>query len=190
MRPEANRALGVEALELLAIGPLPDTAAELALRLSCEVHLPCRLAHGEVAVPPLLGRDGQGDADALLATLEARAAPGAVLVGLTAQDLALPIFTFVFGRARQAGAAAVVSVARLDPVFYGLPPRPELRLRRTLDEVRHELGHAAGLVHCADRSCLMSFAGSVEKVDARGSAFCADCAGTLPAWLAAPAAGP
>jgi archaemetzincin len=105
------------------------------------------------------------------------------MVGITDLDLAVPVFTFVFGRARERGRAALVSVARLDPSFYGLPADAELRLARTVLEILHELGHLAGLRHCADQACLMRFAGSVAAVDLRGSAFCAGCSERLPRWL-------
>jgi archaemetzincin len=173
----------IETLELVGLGPLsPGLAVELVTRLSRRVRAPCRLEVGdrEPELPRVPGR-AQIDADALLERLEARPLEaGAVVVGLTACDIAIPIFTFVFGRARSPGQAAVVSTARLDPAFYGLPTDPERTARRTIDEILHELGHVAGLRHCDDPACLMRFAGSVEHVDARGSEFCARCAARLP----------
>jgi archaemetzincin len=175
----------VEAVHLLPVGPFPRALAEeLAARLSRHVSASCRVVD---AAPPELvrlpGRD-QVDADGLLGTLEARATPAdTVLVGLTRLDIAIPIFTFVFGRARQGGRAAVVSLARLDPTFYGLAPDPDLLARRAAHEVVHELGHVASLAHCADAACIMSFAGSVERVDVRGSGFCDSCRARLPGWL-------
>lgn len=175
-----------DSLRLLVIGPGPPLPVpDLAARLSRRVALPCH------AGAPVEGLDlatlpgrGQVDADRLLARIHAwPAEPGAVLVGLTALDVAIPIFTFVFGRARLGGRAALVSTARLDPRFYGLPSDPLLAARRTTDEVIHELGHVAGLRHCDDALCLMRFAGSVDQVDARGSAFCPGCERRLPAWL-------
>jgi archaemetzincin len=127
----------------------------------------------------------QLDADALLRNLEARAPADVVLVGVTPFDVGVPIFTFVFGRARQGGSAAVVSLARLDPSFYGLPADPEKATRRAVDEILHELGHVAGLRHCEDSSCLMRFVASVDQIDVRGSAFCTPCAARLPHWLLA-----
>jgi archaemetzincin len=160
---------------------------DLAARLSRRLHVPCRI-DGEVRLEtPLLPERAQVDADALLALLEAQtAASREVTVALIALDLAIPVFTFVFGRARQGGRAALVSLARLDPGFYGLPQDRELLTHRALLEVVHELGHVASLAHCRDVGCIMSFAGSVERVDVRGSDFCADCATQLPAWMARP----
>jgi archaemetzincin len=182
----AEAAARAEALELQPVGGLsPSALDELAERLSRHVELPCRPLPPvpDLPVARLAGR-GQLDANALLAALEARAtSPGRLLVGVTAEDIAVPVFTFVFGLARQGGRAAVVSLARTDPAFYGLPEDEELRWGRAVAEVLHELGHLAALEHCADGSCLMSFAGNVERVDARGGRFCPACAARLPAWL-------
>jgi archaemetzincin len=177
----------IETLTLLPVGPLGNVRAEdLVERLSRRTSAPWRLLPPapDAALLRLAGR-GQVDADALLARLEAEAPAGSVLVGLTSQDLAIPIFTFVMGRARQGGQAALVSLARLDPAFYGLPPDPDLLAARAVVEVRHELGHVAGRSHCDQAACLMSFAGSVERVDVRGSEFCPACAALLPRWLRA-----
>ena len=181
----ADAALLAEALDLQPIGPLaPGTLPMLAERLSRRLHLPCHvLPDAALPLPRLSGRD-QLDAAALLAGLESRAAaPHRRVVGVTAEDIALAIFTFVFGLARQGGHACLVSLARTDPGFYGLPSDADLRDRRAVAEILHELGHLATLDHCPDRGCLMSFAGTIEKVDTRGTRFCAPCTARLPAWL-------
>jgi archaemetzincin len=179
---------GVEELHVLRLDPFPrPLAEEIASGLSRRVHAGCRVsASPSPPAPPRLPERDQADADAVLEQLEARPAPArAVVVGLTSLDIAIPVFTFVFGRARQGSHAALVSLARLDPAFYGLPADPGLLTKRAVDEIVHELGHAAGLPHCRDAACLMSFAGSVEKADVRGSRFCGECRARLPAWLAA-----
>jgi archaemetzincin len=155
--------------------------------LSRRISIPC---HVDVPIPEtevthLPDRD-QLDADALLRDLEARAPDGAVLLGVTPLDVGIPIFTFVFGRARQGGTAALVSLARLEPAFYGLPADPEQAARRAVDEMLHELGHVASLRHCENAACLMSFAASVDRVDVRGSTFCGSCAERLPRWILVP----
>jgi len=178
-----------EAVRLLPIGDMSRIRVEdLAARLSRRIPVPCRVDQAPLMAPPLLADREQGDADALLAQLEAEAGAGReVTVGVVALDLAIPIFTFVFGRARQGGLVALVSLARLDPGFYGLPEDREILTHRTLVEVVHELGHVAGLPHCPDAACVMSFAGSVERVDVRGHDFCAACTVRLPPWMARPA---
>jgi len=181
-----GEAPAIEAIHLAPVGALTHSfMEELAGGLSRRVPVPCRIrgAFLEAERQRLPGR-AQADADRLLASLEAGAAdPGAAVVGVTDLDLGIPVFTFVFGRARASGHAAVVSVARLDPAFYGLPPRGEVRLQRTVLEILHELGHVAGLRHCRNHPCLMRFAGSVAAVDVRGSTFCGACAERLPRWL-------
>ena len=184
MEDEAARE--AEGLDLLPVGPLPrGTIEALAARLSRDVALPCR-AQPPPPLPllPLPGRE-QLDAFALLRELEGLTTRdrGRILVGVTARDVATPVFAFVFGLARPGGRAILVSLARLDPRFYGLAPDDDLRDARAAAEIRHELGHLAALEHCPDAGCLMGFAGSVEKADARGSRFCPVCTRRLPPWL-------
>ena len=179
-----------EAVDLLPVGRLPaGTLEALAMRLSRRVEVACHvLPSVNLPMRRIPNRD-QLDANALLEAVEAWATSDSrLLVGVTAEDIAIPVFTFVFGVARQSGRACVVSLARTDPSFYGLPPDPALRDERAVAEVLHEMGHLAALEHCPDRGCLMSFAGNIERVDTRGSRFCGACRDRLPHWLRGPEA--
>jgi archaemetzincin len=172
---ERNR---VRELRFLTIGSFPRAdVQQLMARVSGRVALPCRLAAGgdEIELPLLEGRD-QAYADRLLEQLEARATPGRILVGVTLKDIGNPLFSFFFGQARLQGSAVLVSLARLSPLFYGLPDDPELTMRRATIEVLHELGHVAGLEHCDDYGCIMHLANNVGAIDVRGSSYCARCA--------------
>lgn len=181
-RPEVAEWTELEVAGLGSVGAevLDAVLAELSRRVA----LPVRRVL--VAVDPpartVPGRR-QLDADHLLARLETAGTQQRPLVALTADDLALPIFTFVFGRARLGGTAALVSLARLHPEFYGMPADERLLVRRTVAEVLHELGHVAGLEHCAEPECLMRFAASVEAADLRGDSFCPECRERLPESL-------
>lgn len=182
MSPEAG---APRRLRLVSLALPEGTAPEqLAERISRRVGLPCQLdPHGPLPELKALPGRSQWDARPLLEWLAARVAPRELVLGLTGRDLGLPIFSHVFGLAQDGGSVAVVSLARLDPAFDGLPPDPERPLRRTLGEALHELGHLAGLKHCPEPACLMRFAGTVEKADARGQVFCPACHARLPAWL-------
>ena len=170
-------------IEVLEVAAPPRALVEaVTAALSRRVSVPCsiRSAPEEFQVPHIPGRN-QADADRLLAAVEAlEPPPGHLLVGLTAEDIGHPIFTHFFGRARHYGSAAVVSLARLTPAFYGLPEDLELTVRRTVREIVHEMGHLVGLEHCDDWQCIMRFASTVEAIDNRGLAFCATCATELP----------
>jgi archaemetzincin len=187
-----DAALLAEAVDLQPVaGTPPETLEALAARLSRFVELPVHVLPPAAFVPRRISSRDQLDAGALLEAVESRATSDSrLLVGVTAEDIAIPVFTFVFGLARQGGRACLISLARTDPAFYGLPPDPELRDERAVCEVLHELGHLATLEHCPDRSCVMSFAGNIERVDTRGSRFCATCAARLPGWLRGPSRMP
>jgi len=173
----------VRCLELRGLGGLPrELGVELASQLSRRVALPCRLGEGlDDLTIPWMDERSQVDADRLLGLLEQRdLPPGTVLVGVTTLDIGNPIFSFFFGLAHRGGRAALVSLARLDPVFYGLDADPALTLERAVREVLHEVGHVAGLGHCHDNACVMHFASAVELIDVRGEDFCDNCAVDLP----------
>ncbi|HUI53908.1 MAG TPA: archaemetzincin [Bryobacteraceae bacterium] len=98
------------------------------------------------------------------------------LVAVTGRDLFIPVLTFVFGHAQLGGRLAVISLARLRQEFYGLAPNREVLFDRAYKEALHETGHTLGLVHCADRNCVMSLATNVRQIDSRNGAYCAVCA--------------
>jgi archaemetzincin len=177
---------GVGALCFLPLDEAAERAAEaLVAGVSRRLAVPCRLLPlAEVGTwPHLEGRD-QVDADRLLGRLERTQPDVAVedefLIGITGRDIGSPLFTHFFGRARKFGTAALVSLARLAPDFYGLEPDERLARRRAEAEVVHEVGHLLGLGHCRVPSCVMRFAGTVGAIDLRGGQFCPGCARRLP----------
>jgi archaemetzincin len=97
------------------------------------------------------------------------------MIGITTSDLFIPILTFVFGEAQLDGKVGIVSSARLSQEFYGLPPNQSLLKRRLIKEIKHELGHTFGIVHCSLRECVMSVANNIADVDAKGISFCEGC---------------
>ncbi|NKE72819.1 hypothetical protein MNODULE_18880 [Nitrospiraceae bacterium HYJII51-Mn-bac16s-1-B09] len=98
------------------------------------------------------------------------------VLGVVALDLYAADLNFVFGEADSREGVAVVSVARLKPEFYGLPPDDALLHLRLLKEAVHELGHTYGLGHCPDLTCVMHFSNELKETDQKGESFCPECA--------------
>ncbi len=97
------------------------------------------------------------------------------IVGVLSVDLFVPVFTHVFGEARQGGSVALVSLFRLgkDPVE---PDQPSAgMLERAAKVALHELCHLYNLTHCENHECLMHFSGSLEDLDKTPIAFCRYC---------------
>ena len=162
---------------------------ELVRRVSRRVTWPCRLVTEPWTQPfPRIQTPGRDvvNLDKLLELVVASPhAQETILVGITSQDIATPLFAYHFGGVRPGSLAAVVSWARLCPAWYGEPEDLETTLRRAELEVLHELGHVWGLHHCRDFACVMRFAPTVEALDVRGTTFCRPCrttrgAGRLP----------
>lgn len=165
-------------LRLFSVGDVDAAALQYAaLTVSEVLGLRCRI--DQTRLDPrgayLPARNQYHSTLLLKLLLKQKAAPNEIRLGLTEVDLCVPILTFVFGEAALKGRAAVVSLHRLRQSFYGLPPDPDMLLRRLEKEILHELGHTAGLIHCRDYSCAMAFSNSVGQVDLKEPKFCAAC---------------
>lgn len=94
---------------------------------------------------------------------------------VTTVDLYVPTLNFVFGLADLRRHGAVISLARLNPEFYGQKSNPRLVNQRALKEAVHELGHLLGLSHCPDPACIMFFSNTLADTDRKGPGFCPSC---------------
>jgi archaemetzincin len=131
-----------------------------------------------VGVPPEAydAARGQHSAPLVLRALLSDSDPAMPKVlGLVEQDLFIPMLTFVFGQAQLGGRGALVSVARLQQEFYGLPHNEELLIARTCKEAVHEVGHLWGLIHCESPLCAMRLSTTIWNLDMKSARLCAAC---------------
>jgi archaemetzincin len=136
----------------------------------------------EVPLPPGAydARRRQYRAEAFLPVLaNYRPAYNGLVLGVTGVDLFVPELNFVFGLAEPRQKSAIISLARLQPEFYGLPADPQLFRERALKEAVHELGHLLGLGHCPNPACVMFFSNSLADTDRKGVGFCPRCRSLL-----------
>jgi archaemetzincin len=97
------------------------------------------------------------------------------VLGVVNVDIFVPGLNFVFGEAVCPGKAALISLWRLRPEFYGKVPDLELFYARTVKEAVHELAHTLGLRHCPRSSCVMHFSNSISDTDVKQRLFCNTC---------------
>lgn len=97
------------------------------------------------------------------------------ILGITAVDLYIPIFTFVFGEAQLDGRAALISCFRPGGGASDVRPPQPLFLERLSKLCIHELGHTFNLPHCRQNGCLMGFSANLEKLDQKKLGFCKYC---------------
>jgi len=97
------------------------------------------------------------------------------VLGVTEEDLATPVLTFVFGEAHLDGRFGLLSLARLGEGFYGRRENEGLLLARAAKEAVHELGHMFGMVHCTFERCVMYFSPNLRDVDDKDVDFCSVC---------------
>ncbi len=97
------------------------------------------------------------------------------VLGIVNADIFVPNLSYVFGEAECPGKAALISLWRLKPEFYGKPSNNELFLERITKESVHELGHTLGLGHCPNPYCIMYFSNSIFETDRKKSLFCSKC---------------
>jgi archaemetzincin len=165
-------------LGLVALGPVdPEILRRLRIAIAKFFLLPVRVLRPKPLPPPTYHAVRcQYHSTQLLEYLLAEDVSGAFrILGVTAMDLYIPIFTFVFGEAQLDGKAAIISLFRpRGGADRALPPRSVL-LKRLIKLSLHELGHTFGLGHCREHACLMGFSANIEDLDQRNLTFCKYC---------------
>ncbi len=165
-------------LGLVALGPIDP---EILRRLRSAIHkilaLPVRVLRPK-SLPPQayqVMRQQYHSTQLLEYLLTEDNSEAIRVLGVTAVDLYIPIFTFVFGEAQLDGKAAIISLLRPRGDIDGSTPPRKVFLRRLIKLSLHELGHTFGLGHCRQDACLMGFSASLEILDLKNMAFCKYC---------------
>lgn len=171
----------------ITIQPLGEITSEVLTQISTglERTYHCRPRLTEpVRIPTsswLPSRKQYDSAHIIIALSAEERAAGEKILGICDVDLCSPILTFVYGAAEVGGRAAVLSLRRLRPEAYGLPPNEALFFERARKVAIHEIGHTIGLKHCFRYDCIMHSTESIEGTDLKREEFCADCAEKLSA---------
>lgn len=140
---------------------------------TCRVAPPLRIPESSYNL-----QRGQYNAEVLVAEMAEKMSVDADrLLCVVDVDLFVPGLNFVFGLA--SGNAAVISLVRLRPEYYGEMKNEHLFKERALKEAIHELGHTFGLHHCHDIRCIMHFSNCLEDTDIKGPGFCKVCSNKI-----------
>ncbi len=97
------------------------------------------------------------------------------VVGILDVDLFVPVFTHVFGEARQGGRVALISIFRLRENSMDTINNSAIALERAAKVALHELCHLYDLTHCESSQCLMYFSGSLSDLDQSSFNLCRYC---------------
>jgi archaemetzincin len=165
-------------LGLVALGPIdPDILRSLRTTLAKFLLLPVRVLHPKpLPLQTYNSTRHQYHATQLLEFLIDDVETEAFrILGVTAEDLYIPILTFVFGEAQLSGKAAIISLFRPRGDADGNFPLRPVFLKRLIKLSLHELGHTFGLKHCREEGCLMGFSSNLEILDRKPLAFCDYC---------------
>lgn len=111
----------------------------------------------------------------VLAAIPRPTHPGDRSLGVIDVDLFAPGLNFVFGEEDVSGGRAVISLWRLRPKFYGLPPDENIFQERAVKEAVYQLGLTYGLEQCPDSACVMHFSNRLDDIDVKAWYFCPRC---------------
>lgn len=163
-------------LILSPVGRIPGWVTDILIRRLPEIlGFPARieslLANIEFAHDPV--RNQYHSTPVLDVLEECCPEDGLKILGITKEDLFIPILTHVYGEAQLGGRAALVSISRLvsGPDMGGA----DAGAGWILKEAVHELGHCFDLRHCEDAHCIMHYCRRLDDVDKKSSRFCRYC---------------
>jgi archaemetzincin len=172
--PLRNHTIGVCALGNGVKLPVKVVAAHVSAYLKLTPKILPPLAHPAYAFSE---NRLQYDAGSILRALENNSFDNCMkVIAVLDVDLFIPIFTRVYGEARQNGKIALVSTFRLSEKNDGFSPGPAKILERTAKVALHELGHLFNLEHCPDTRCLMHYSGNLAELDDTPLDYCRYCA--------------
>lgn len=163
---------------IVPLGPVdPDTLRRLRTALSKFLPLPVRVLRPQPLPPEThhVVRNQYNAVQLLELLINQKENKAFRVLGVTAGDLYIPIFTFIFGEAQLDGRTAIVSIFRPRGDAGGPAPSRQVFLERLLKLSLHELGHTFGLKHCLEDGCLMQFSSNLEKLDQKKLALCPYC---------------
>ena len=176
-----------KSVDIIPIGKVDDKVLErLFLTIKGCFGYPCRI-NGEREIPSYAYNPDRKQyySTMILKELYAGVKNDSIrTIGVTALDLYIPVFTFVFGEAQLGSHCAIISLNRLGQEFYGLPRDEELFLSRAEKEAVHELAHTFGLTHCYDENCIMHSSYTIGDTDVKSILFCKLCNHKLTSRLA------
>jgi archaemetzincin len=107
--------------------------------------------------------------------IESETGSPCILLGIVDVDIYAQGMNFIFGEAQCPGRAAIISLYRLRPEFYGEPPKEQLFIERSIKEAVHEIGHTCGLIHCSNPLCVMHFSLHIGMTDRKKFELCERC---------------
>jgi len=171
----------------MKIGILPvgqaDTAVIIRIKKNLERIFPdttCEVVDGKLPLRDTAfdKKRKQYRSHTILSELQGYAVKNQALhrvLGVVDADVFVPELNFVFGEADCPGKAALISLWRLRPEFYGAASDVALFSARAVKEAVHEAGHTLGLRHCSRSLCVMHFSNSISDTDIKQSLFCDQC---------------
>jgi archaemetzincin len=174
--------MNLESIILISFGSFEKDLLEMIVQdVEHEFLLPVRIREGHLDLSEFYnsGRR-QYDGFSLLKVVDAKFSEDATkTLGVFDVDLFIPILTYIFGQAYLNGRAGIASVYRLRNERYGMKKDEKLLVDRFRKEVIHELGHAFGLIHCHDQTCVMRSSTYVEDIDQKSNHLCNKCSAQI-----------
>ncbi|KMQ52457.1 hypothetical protein CHISP_0724 [Chitinispirillum alkaliphilum] len=174
----------MEKIEIQLIPTSPNLGDELLAFLSEHLQstLGAAVTTGPLIVLPssMIDRQrGQYDGEAILRLLREYPDSSVYKLALVDEDCYGEGVKYLFGESMLRGHELFVALPRLKETFYGREENRELFFERVLKQAVHEMGHALGLLHCPNQSCVMYLSSALQHTDRKGGTFCPRCISIL-----------
>ena len=98
-----------------------------------------------------------------------------ILIGITEKDISSSNMNFLYAQTKGTYGVSIISFARFQNEFYGLPPNEAALVRRISLQLKTSVSRIYEVWGCQSRECITATVMSMDDLDKKTGDFCEQC---------------